>query len=76
MDRFLVFGYFPRLTNHEVTLLQDDVTDEEVFSMGGWKALSLDGLLAMFFQSNWAHVSTLVTSWVKKFLKIQQLYRK
>ena len=39
-----------------------------IFSMGGWKALGLDDLPSMFYQSNWDHVGGTLTCWVMNVL--------
>ena len=52
-DTFSMKGAFPSLTNEERQNLVKDISDEEIklsfFSMGGWKALWLDGLPTIFF---------------------------
>ena len=67
-DRFYVRGAFPPLTDEELASLDREVTDEEIsnalFSMKGWKAPGLDGILAAFFQSKWELVKEFVCKWV------------
>lgn len=63
-EKFLISGFFPRLEEEDLNMLNRNVSKQEItttiFSIGGWKAPSPNGLLAMFFQSNWSHVKSSV----------------
>ena len=69
-ENFIVKWAFPRLSKAEILSLSKEVSNVEIaaslFTMGGWKALSVDGLPVIFYQENWHLVRGSVCNWVKK----------
>ena len=64
MPSFLLIGCFPHLNESELVALYKLVSNMEVkdtiFSMGVFKALGLDGLHDLFYQSQWDVVGKLI----------------